>query len=88
MDSCVLKVASLSSGEAFLLSERHMSETRVSIMEEVQIEVISYLLNSRLCSFSPLRNMNLGYTFLWWWISGYKLPWCGHLPYPPLSTKV
>lgn len=72
MDQFVLEVVSLSPEEAFLFSD-------IGQKVKVLIEVIPYLLKSSLDFFSPLRTMNLGYTFLWGWISEYKLSWCVHL---------
>lgn len=54
----VLEVVSLSPEEFFLFSD-------LGQKMKVLIEVIPYLLQSSLDFFSPLRNMNLGYTFLW-----------------------
>lgn len=75
-----------------------LSESRGGVLWETQVkklsfyhkclEVIPYLFNSRLDSFSPLRNMNLGYKFFLWWISGINYPSVVHLPYPPLSTNI
>lgn len=80
MDQFVLEVVSLSPEEAFLFSD-------IGQKVKVSIEVIPYLLKSSLDFFSPLRNMNLGYTFLWGWISEYKLSWCVHLHSAPRSKK-
>lgn len=57
MDQFVLEVVSLSPEEAFLFSD-------IGQKVKVSIEVIPYLLKSSLDFFSPLRTMNLGYTFL------------------------